>query len=46
MKQDDIDIWLGIDVGKSQHWATAVDNSGKNIFSRQLPNDEAITPYL
>ena len=35
-----IDIWLGIDVGKTHHWATALDSDGEIVFSRMLPNDE------
>ena len=36
----DIDIWLGIDVGKTHHWATAIDSDGEIVHSRTLPNDE------
>lgn len=28
-----IDIWLGIDVGKTHHWATAVDSDGEIVYS-------------
>lgn len=41
MDSSDIDIWLGIDVGKTDHWATAINAAGKKIYSHQLPNDEA-----
>ena len=40
MKNSDIDIWLGVDVGKTHHWATAVDSDGEIVFSRMLPNNE------
>ncbi len=41
MVTDDIDVFIGIDVGKSDHWATALTRDGKKLFDRALPNDEA-----
>jgi len=37
----DIDIFLGLDVGKSDHWACAVTKDGTKIWNKTLPNDEA-----
>ena len=36
----DIDIFLGLDVGKTDHWACAVTQDGTTIWNRTLPNDE------
>lgn len=40
MSPEDFDMWLGIDVGKTDHWATAVTMAGELIYSHSLPNDE------
>ncbi|CBT77405.1 MULTISPECIES: IS110-like element ISAar17 family transposase [Glutamicibacter] len=37
----DIDIFLGLDVGKTDHWACAVTKDGTKIWNKTLPNDEA-----
>jgi len=37
----DIEIFLGLDVGKTGHWACAVTKDGTKIWNRTLPNDEA-----
>jgi transposase len=34
-------IWCGVDVGKSEHHACALDASGKKVHDKPLPNDEA-----
>lgn len=34
-------VWVGIDVGKAHHWAAAVDETGQQIWSRKIANDEA-----
>jgi len=34
-------VWIGIDVGKTHHWAAAVDANGTQIWSRKITNDEA-----
>jgi len=41
MQVDDIDVFIGIDVGKSEHWATALTTAGECLHDRPLPNDEA-----
>ena len=41
MQVDDIVVFIGIDVGKSEHWATALDRDGRRIHDRALPSDES-----
>ena len=33
--------WVGIDVGKTHHWACVVDAEGKILSSVKVANDEA-----
>lgn len=35
-----IDVFIGIDVGKGEHHAVALDRSGTRLFDKALPNDE------
>src|SRR5690606_12805583 len=37
---DDIEVFIGIDVGKTGHHAVALNRSGKRLLDRSLPNDE------
>ncbi|MGC5225487.1 IS110 family transposase [Micromonospora sp. DT81.3] len=37
----DVEVFVGLDVGKGEHHAVALDRSGKRIFDKALPNDEA-----
>ncbi|MBG6185246.1 transposase [Arthrobacter sp. CAN_A214] len=41
MDQHDIEVFIGLDVGKSDHHAVALNRSGKKLFDKALPNDEA-----
>ena len=41
LDQQDVDVFIGLDVGKSDHHAGARDRSGKRLHDRALPNDEA-----
>lgn len=34
-------VWIGIDIGKSHHWASAVDETGGQVWTRKILNDEA-----
>ena len=34
-------MFCGVDVGKSEHHACALDPAGKRLYDRPLPNDEA-----
>src|SRR5699024_2913442 len=36
----DIDVFIGIDVGKHNHHAVAVDRNGKQLLSKALPQNE------
>lgn len=38
---EEIAVFCGLDVGKSEHHATALDRSGERIFDKPLPQDEA-----
>ncbi|MBP2217074.1 hypothetical protein H4V95_002265 [Arthrobacter sp. CAN_C5] len=38
---ESIVVFIGLDVGKSEHHAVALDRSGKKLFDKALPNDEA-----
>ncbi len=35
------DIWCGLDVGKQDHHACALDPAGKKVFDKPLPQDQA-----
>lgn len=38
---EDVEVLVGIDVGKSDHWATALTRDGEKVLDGALPNDEA-----
>lgn len=37
---DSVDVFIGVDVGKGEHHAVAIDRSGNRLFDKALPNDE------
>lgn len=37
----EVDVFLGVDVGKGEHHAVALDREGKRLYDKLLPNDEA-----
>ncbi len=37
---DNVDVFIGVDVGKGEHHAVAIDRAGKLLFDKALPNDE------
>ena len=37
---DAVDVFIGVDVGKSNHHAVALNRAGETVFDRALPNDE------
>lgn len=41
MIDNDVDIFLGLDVGKTHHYACALNRQGDVVLARPLPNDEA-----
>ena len=38
---DSVDVFIGVDVGKGEHHAVALDRAGKQLFDKALPNEEA-----
>lgn len=36
-----VDVFIGVDVGKSNHHAVALDRAGKKVLDKELPQDEA-----
>ncbi len=38
--QREVAVFIGVDVGKGEHHAVALDRSGKRLFDKALPNDE------
>lgn len=38
---DTVDVFIGIDVGKTDHHAVAIDRAGKKLLDKPLPQDEA-----
>jgi hypothetical protein len=38
---DSVDVFVGVDVGKGEHHAVALNRLGKVVFDKALPNDEA-----
>jgi transposase len=39
-QHDEIQVFLGVDVGKGDHHAVALDRTGKRLLDSALPNDE------
>ena len=37
---DSVDVFVGVDVGKGEHHAVALNKMGKVVFDKALPNDE------
>ncbi|GAA1486921.1 IS110 family transposase [Brachybacterium fresconis] len=40
-EHDTVDVFIGIDVGKTDHHAVAIDRTGKKLLDKPLPQDEA-----
>lgn len=40
-EHDSVDVFIGIDVGKTDHHAVAIDRTGKKLLDKPLPQDEA-----
>jgi hypothetical protein len=38
---DSDDVFIGVDIGKGEHHAVALDRLGKQLFDKVLPNEEA-----
>lgn len=41
MDQDRFDVFVGLDVGKEHHHATALNSAGKRLHDKALPQDES-----
>lgn len=41
MDQDRFDVFVGLDVGKEHHHATALNSAGRRLHDKALPQDEA-----
>lgn len=38
---EQVDVWVGLDVGKQEHFADVLDDAGDRLFSRSVANDQA-----
>lgn len=38
---DEVSVWIGLDVGKEEHFADVLDDNGDPLFARSISNDEA-----
>jgi hypothetical protein len=43
---DQVDVWVGLDVGKEEHFAEVLDDGGERLFARSVVNDQAAWPTL
>jgi transposase len=43
---DDVDVWIGLDVGKDEHFADVLDDHGERLFGASVANDEAALEAL
>ena len=41
-----VDVWVGLDVGKQDHHATALGPAGERLFERGVRNDERTLEQL
>ena len=37
----DVDVWVGLDVGKEEHFADVLDDDGERLFARAVANNQA-----
>ena len=38
---DETNVWIGLDIGKTEHFADVLDAAGSPLFARAVANDEA-----
>jgi len=43
---EQVDVWVGLDVGKEEHFAEVLDTDGERIFARSVINDQAALEAL
>ena len=41
MGHDNVDLFIGVDVGEGEHHAVAINGTGTRLFDKALPNDES-----
>jgi transposase len=41
-----VNVWIGLDVGKEEHFAEVLDDQGERIFARSVVNDEVALARL
>ena len=43
---EEVDVWVGLDVGKDEHVAEVLDDQGDRLFSRAVANDQTALERL
>jgi hypothetical protein len=43
---EQVTVWVGLDVGKEEHFAEVLDDDGERIFARSVVNDQATLEAL
>jgi transposase len=43
---EQVSVWVGLDVGKEEHFAEVLDDAGERLFSRSLVNDQSALEAL
>ena len=38
---EQVRVWVGLDVGKEEHFAEVLDDDGERLFARSVVNDQA-----
>jgi transposase len=41
IKPENVRVWLGLDVGKEEHFGDVLDHDGERLFARSLRNDQS-----
>jgi transposase len=42
----EVTVWIGLDVGKEEHFADVLDNEGESLLARSITNDETALESL
>ena len=45
-RPEQVDVWIGLDVGKEDHFAEVLDDARERIFARGVANEEAALEAL
>src|SRR6202035_3257997 len=43
---DEVDVWVGLDVGKEEHFAEVLDDAGERLFAHSVVNDQSALEVL